>query len=63
MEQISASTLIIGADQDKVAGVESSYELARRIPGSKMHIFRGYGHGVYDETEDFKKVVADFLKR
>ena len=63
VEQISASTLIIGADQDKVAGVESSYELARRIPDAKMHIFRGYGHGVYDETEDFKKVVADFLKR
>ena len=55
--------MIIGADQDKVAGVESSYELARRIPGAEMHIFRGYGHGVYDETEDFKKVVADFLKR
>jgi len=63
VENITAATLVIGADQDKVAGVESSRELARRISGAKCYIFQGYGHGLYDETEDFKKVVADFLRR
>jgi len=63
LERISAAALIIGADKDKVAGVEGSRELARRIPGAKCYIFQGYGHGVYDETEDFKKVVADYLRR
>ena len=62
LKQISAETLVVGAAKDQIVGVEGSSELAEAIPNARCHIFEQYGHGVYDESNDFQKRVLDFLK-
>ena len=62
LKQISAETLVVGAAKDQIVGVEGSIELAEAIPNARCHIYEQYGHGVYDESNDFQKRVLDFLK-
>jgi len=61
LEKIKCPTLIIGVDNDKVAGVNSSEEMAAKIENSKLIIYDGYGHGVYEEAKDFNSKVLEFL--
>lgn len=61
--KIKASTFVIGADNDKVAGPNTSEEIANRVEGSKLHIFNGLGHGAYEEAKDFNRMVLDFLEK
>ena len=62
LQQIQAETLVIGAAQDKILGVEGSYILAESISHSSCYIYEHYGHGVYDESHDFQNRVLEFLK-
>lgn len=62
LAEISAETLVIGAAQDQIVGVEGSIELAANIPNCRCHIYEQYGHGVYDESQDFQKRILAFLK-
>ncbi len=62
LKDISAETLVIGAAQDQILGVEGSHELASAIQNCRFYIYEQYGHGVYDESPDFQKRVYDFLK-
>ena len=48
--------------KDQIVGVEGSIELAEAILNAHCHIYEQYGHGVYDESNDFQKRVLDFLK-
>ena len=61
IEKIKCPTLVIGADNDKVVGVNSSEEIAGKIENSKLIIYKGFGHGVYEEAKDFNCRVLDFL--
>ena len=61
LAKIKCPTLVIGADQDRVLEGESSKEIAERISGSKLVMYEGYGHGVYEEAKDFHDKVLDFL--
>lgn len=63
IENIQAPTLVLGGEDDKVAGVEGSRELFSRIPNCTCYIYQGYGHGVYAEARDFNSHVMDFLRR
>lgn len=59
--RITCKTLIIGGGRDKIAGTNSSLELADAIPGSKLHIYNDLGHGAYEEAKDFNSRCLDFL--
>ena len=62
LEKIKCPALVIGVKDDKVAGVGSSEEIAEKIVSSKLIIYEGFGHGVYEEAKDFNNHVLDFLK-
>lgn len=61
LDKIKSPTLVIGGDSDKVVGGNASREIAERINNSKLILYKGLGHGVYDEAEDFNERVLEFL--
>ena len=63
LNRIKAPTLIIGAGQDKVLGIEGSMELAEKIKFSSIYIYDEYSHGVYEQAKDFNKRIFEYLKK
>lgn len=63
LDKIKASTLIIGAREDKCLGVIGSKKLAEKIKNSELYIYDEYSHGVYEQAKDFKKRILEFLKK
>lgn len=59
--KIQCPTFVIGGNDDKIVGIDSSNEIAKQIFGSKLKIYEGLGHGTYEETKDFNRQVLDFL--
>lgn len=62
LNKIKCKTLVIGGDNDKIVGQNSSEEIAERIENSKLIIYKGLGHSVHEEEKGFKKEVLKFLK-
>ena len=63
LSQITAPTLVIGGEQDRSLGGEASREIAAAIPGAQLKMYPQWGHGLYEEAEDFLDVVREFLGR
>ena len=61
LENIKNPTLVIGAELDGILTATASYEIHNKIHDSKLHIFEGYSHGVYEEKE-FNEVIYKYLK-
>lgn len=61
LDRIKCETLVIGGDSDKVVGKNSSVEIAERISGSKLVLFKGLGHMAYEEAKNFNYQVLGFL--
>lgn len=59
--KISCPVLIIAGEEDKIVGVQASYEMKEKISGSSLYIYPGLGHAVYEEAKDFNKRILDFL--
>ncbi|MCC5890123.1 MAG: alpha/beta hydrolase [Alkalibacterium sp.] len=62
LDRIDCPTLVIGGDSDEVVGENTSEEMAEKIKGSKLVIYKGLGHGAYAETKDFNLQVVNFLE-
>jgi len=62
LERITAPTLVMGGEQDRVLGGEASRELAREIAGAKLLMYPEWGHGLYEEAKDFQQRVLAFLQ-
>ena len=61
LNKIHCPTLVIGAEHDKIVGVEASGEIADTI-GCELFIYEGLGHAAYEEAaKDFNKRVYDFF--
>ena len=60
--EIRCPTLVIGAEEDQIIGPQASRDLAEAIPDARLCLFPKYGHGVYDETEDFYRQVREFFQ-
>ena len=60
---IPAPTLVMGGEQDRCLGGEASREIAGQIPGAVLKMYPQWGHGLYDEAEDFQDVILGFLRR
>ena len=55
--------LVIGAKEDKVVTAKGSEEIADKL-GCEIYLYgEGYGHGVYDEAEDYKQRCLEFFER
>ena len=61
LDKIICPTYIIAGDEDKVVGIDASYELKERIKNSKMYVYKGLGHAAYEEGKDFYNRVYEFL--
>lgn len=58
---IRCPTFVVGGDSDRVVGPDASPEMAERIGGSRLLVYKGLGHGAYEEGKDFNRQVLDFL--
>ena len=63
LKHIKADTLIIGASEDNVLGIEGSILLNKKIKNSELYIYEGYSHGVYEQAKDFNKRILYYLKK
>ena len=62
LQKINCSTLVIGAEEDDVLGVEASLELHHHIKDSQFTILPDCGHALYEQHKDFQKRVLLFLE-
>lgn len=63
LPQISASTLVIGAEQDWICPPQFSEEIAQAIPKAKLDIIPNSGHSVRaDAPERLLELISNFLK-
>lgn len=63
LSKINCSTLIIAGDDDNTVGNDAPYELNKRIPNSELYIYKGLGHGLFEEADDFYDRVFEFCER
>lgn len=63
LKKIVAPTFIIGGERDETVSGEASIELAEKIAGSELFMYKEYGHGLYSEAKDFNQRVKEFLLR
>ena len=59
--RIKCSTLVIGAGNDKVVGIDASKEIADNVDNSILKIYEGFGHGLQEEAKEFNKQILEFL--
>ena len=63
LSKITCPTLIIAGDDDNTVGNDAPYELNRAIAGSELLLYKGLGHGVFEEAKDFYDKVLEFCNR
>jgi pimeloyl-ACP methyl ester carboxylesterase len=60
--ELSMPVHVIGAERDLMIPAWKSRELASLIPGSKLTILEGQGHGVmWEASQVFNTAVTEFL--
>jgi pimeloyl-ACP methyl ester carboxylesterase len=63
LPEIHAPTLIVHGDQDVLIPVQNAHILAQRIPGARLHIVRGAGHGYpAQDPTGVHQTITDFLR-
>ena len=62
LDRIACPTLVIGGREDKIVTGEASAEIADRIPGARLVMYDGLGHGLYEEAPDFLAKVGAFCR-
>lgn len=60
--KITCPTLVLGAKNDLVLGVDGARELANGISNASYYEFDGLGHAAYVESRRFNKVLLEFLQ-
>lgn len=63
LSKINCPTFIIAGSDDKTVGKEAAYELNKGISNSELFIYKGLGHGAYEEAKDFYDKVLEFCDR
>jgi len=61
LARIACPALVIGGTDDRIVTGKASEEIAERIPGSRLYMYEGLGHGLYEEAPDFLLRVKDFF--
>lgn len=64
LEDIRSRTLVLGGAQDRLFPGALARETARRIPGAKLLLIDGTGHGAFQERKkEFDAAVKSFVSR
>ena len=61
LKEIQCPTLVLGALEDDVIGVNDSKELAKAISGCQLLILKHSGHALYEKNKAFQEAVCEFL--
>jgi len=62
MRNVDASTLVVVGAQDALTGVDAARTVASSIPGARLEVIEGAGHGPHLETPmAFARIVTSFL--
>ena len=62
--RIRSATLVVGATRDELMPASVCRKLAKAIPGAKLQLLEGAGHGVFEQRRDeCGRMLAEFLKR
>ena len=59
--EITAPTLVLGGEDDRIVTGEASREIAARL-GCEIYMYEGLGHAAYEEAADFNERTERFLK-
>ena len=63
LSKISAPTLIVNGDDDRMVPTINSYELNKKISGSQIIIYEDAGHGgIFQNHDDFVTKALEFLQ-
>ncbi|MBR0478902.1 MAG: alpha/beta hydrolase [Solobacterium sp.] len=62
LKNIRCPVYIIGGEQDRIVGVQASYELHDCLPGSTLFIHPDSGHGMNEEDKDFYHRIFRYLE-
>ena len=63
LTEISAPLFVIGSHGDKVTTGKASLEIAEKT-GCDIYMYaENYGHAVYDEAADYKKLMLSFFDK
>lgn len=62
LDKISCPTLVLGAKNDLVLGVDGARELSNGILNASYYEFDKLGHAAYIESRRFNKVLLEFLQ-
>lgn len=64
LSRISAQTLVIWGEHDRLIPLEFGKKLHQALPGSSLAVLPGAGHvAMWDRAEDFNRLVLEFLLR
>ncbi len=63
LSNIRCPTLILAGDDDRTVGTDAALALRNGITQSELYVFRGLGHGAYEEAKDFYDKVFAFCNR
>ncbi|MBD5552152.1 MAG: alpha/beta hydrolase [Lachnospiraceae bacterium] len=61
LDKIVCPALVIGGDCDKIVGTTCASDIADKINGSELFIYKGLGHAAYEEAKDFHERILKFL--
>lgn len=62
LSKVEQPTLVINGDNDRMVPTENTYDLAKRIPNSKLIIYKKSGHGaIFEYPSETAKAVIDFI--
>jgi pimeloyl-ACP methyl ester carboxylesterase len=63
LKHIPVPTLVVWGSNDTVNNISMAHDLADNIPGAKLIVYEGVGHGVPQEVPDkFVRDVLEFLR-
>ena len=63
LDKITCPTLVLGAKKDLVLGVVGARELANSIPKASYYEFSKQGHAAFIESNQFNKMILEFLRK
>jgi pimeloyl-ACP methyl ester carboxylesterase len=62
MKGVDAATLVIVGSDDALTGAAQGRLVANAVPGARLEVIQGVGHGVHLEAPmTFARLVASFL--
>ncbi len=63
LPKIQCPTLILAGENDRTVGTDAAHELHGGIAQSELYIYRGLGHGAFEEAKDFYDRVFAYCDR